>query len=166
MVRTMSDRFTSLIENDDFREEYFIAETQARLSSLVEDKGFSRAELARKLGVSRARVSQMFGDEAKNFTLRLLFKSFDALGEEPVVITRADYERLIDGCNDATGDSNVDTRVIADGLTASMLSRLLGESVASATIEHDRSHKGKVSASDWANFGSNVVPLREAACGR
>lgn len=90
----MANIFSEVIGSELFREEYFVSEIQARLSSIMEDKGISRAELARKLGVSRARVTQIFSDDANNFTIRLMFNVFSALEEEPIILTKQEYQRL------------------------------------------------------------------------
>jgi transcriptional regulator with XRE-family HTH domain len=68
-----------------FAEEDFVVEAQTFLHSLMEEKGFSRADLARAMGVSRARVTQIFSDECKNFTVRLLARAVHALGEIPIM---------------------------------------------------------------------------------
>jgi len=65
-----------------FAEEGFIADTQFAIHNLLEDKKMNRADLAKALDVSEARVSQMFSDEAKNLTLRTIARIFHVLGEE------------------------------------------------------------------------------------
>ncbi|WIA56297.1 helix-turn-helix transcriptional regulator [Sphingobium sp. WTD-1] len=66
-----------------FAEEAFIVDAQIFLHTLMEEKGISRADLARAMGVSRARVSQVFSDECKNFTMRLFARAMFALDEAP-----------------------------------------------------------------------------------
>jgi transcriptional regulator with XRE-family HTH domain len=66
-----------------FAEEDFVVESQIFLHQMMEEKGMSRADLARAMGVTRARVSQIFSDECKNFTVRLLARAVHALGEKP-----------------------------------------------------------------------------------
>lgn len=66
-----------------FAEEAFIVDAQLFLYELMESKGMSRAELARAMGVSRARITQIFSDECKNFTMRLFARAVHALGESP-----------------------------------------------------------------------------------
>ena len=63
-------------------EESLIADVQVVIHNLMEDSHVSRADLARALGVSEARVSQMFSDAAPNLTLRTMARIFRALGEE------------------------------------------------------------------------------------
>lgn len=64
-----------------YAEEAFVVDAQAFLQEMMEEKGISRAQLASAMGVSRARVSQLFSSECKNFTIRLLARAFFALGE-------------------------------------------------------------------------------------
>jgi DNA-binding Xre family transcriptional regulator len=63
-------------------EEAVIADAQFVIHNLMADAGVSRADLARELGVSQARVTQMFSDEANNLTLRTLGRVFRVLGQE------------------------------------------------------------------------------------
>jgi DNA-binding Xre family transcriptional regulator len=63
-------------------EEGFIADVQFYIQALLNEKNVSYANLADLLGISTARVSQMFGDSAKNLTLRTVARIFAALGEE------------------------------------------------------------------------------------
>lgn len=65
-----------------FAEEALVVDAQIFLHTLMEQKGISRADLAKAMGVSRARVSQMFSDECKNFTIRLFARAAYALGEK------------------------------------------------------------------------------------
>lgn len=66
-------------------EEGFVVEVQSFLQELMNAEGVTRAELARRMGVSRARVTQIFSDECKNLTVRLLAKAAHALGQEPSI---------------------------------------------------------------------------------
>ena len=66
-----------------FAEEDFVVEAQIFLHQIMEKKGLTRADLARAMGVSRARVTQIFSDDCKNFTVRLLARAAHALGEVP-----------------------------------------------------------------------------------
>jgi transcriptional regulator with XRE-family HTH domain len=65
-----------------FAEEALVVDAQIFLHTLMEEKGISRADLARAMGVSRARITQMFSDECKNFTIRLFARAAFALGEK------------------------------------------------------------------------------------
>lgn len=68
-----------------FAEEALVVDAQGLLQELLIEKGLTRADLARAMGVSRARVSQLFSDECTNFTLRLWARALFAIGEEAVV---------------------------------------------------------------------------------
>lgn len=69
-----------------YAEEAFVVDVQSFLHQIMEEKGVSRAQLARAMGVSRARVTQVFSDECKNFTVRLLARAVHALGEAPRIV--------------------------------------------------------------------------------
>lgn len=82
-----------------FAEEAFVVDVQSFLHRLMIEKGFNQKQLADAMGVSKARVSQLFSDECKNFTIRLLARACHALGEEPNVSSRTSalldlHERL------------------------------------------------------------------------
>ena len=65
-------------------EEGFVADLQGFLQELLNLKAMSRADLARALGVTPARVSQIFSDDC-NITVRQFAKTVHALGEQPTV---------------------------------------------------------------------------------
>lgn len=67
-----------------FARERFRAQLQAALHNLMGAKGVSQRELADRLGVSEARVSQMFSS-AGNLTVRTVGEVFHALGCNPRV---------------------------------------------------------------------------------
>lgn len=71
-----------------FAEEAFVVDAQSLLHELMVQKGFSRADLATTMGVSRARVTQILSDDCKNFTVRLFARAMRALGEKPEVTCR------------------------------------------------------------------------------
>ena len=62
-------------------EETFVADAQLLLHEVMLAKRVTRAELAERLDISRARVSQIFSSECRNFTVRLLVRAMHALGE-------------------------------------------------------------------------------------
>ena len=72
-------------------QEFFVVQAQVTINRLMRDHGVSQAELARRLGVSEARVSSMFGND-KNFTLRTIGKILHALGEEAMLTTAREFE--------------------------------------------------------------------------
>jgi transcriptional regulator with XRE-family HTH domain len=65
-----------------FAEEALVVDVQVAIHTLMLDRGLSRADLARALGVSQARVSQMFSDDANNLTLRTIARIFRVLGQK------------------------------------------------------------------------------------
>jgi transcriptional regulator with XRE-family HTH domain len=66
-----------------FAEEAFVVDVQILLNQIMKEKGFSRADLARAMNVSRARITQIFSDDCKNFTVRLLARAMYAMEEIP-----------------------------------------------------------------------------------
>lgn len=70
-------------------EESFVVDVQSYLQELMNLRGMTRSELANAMGVSRARVTQIFSDECTNLTVRLLARAAHALGEEPEVTSEA-----------------------------------------------------------------------------
>lgn len=71
-------------------EEGFIVDVQGLLQELMDERGMSRAGLARAMGVSRARVTQLFSDKCTNMTVRVFAQAVHALGDVPAI----DAERL------------------------------------------------------------------------
>jgi predicted XRE-type DNA-binding protein len=67
-------------------EERFRAEVQQLLHELMLDRGMTQRQLAKRLRISDARVSQIFSDKC-NLTLRLLARCFHAVGEVPQLST-------------------------------------------------------------------------------
>ena len=53
----------------------------------IERTGIARQEVARRMGVSKARVSQMI-NQRKNVTLRTMIRIYDALGLELGIVGR------------------------------------------------------------------------------
>jgi transcriptional regulator with XRE-family HTH domain len=68
-----------------FAEEAFVVDVQSFLQQLMIEKGFNRVQLAEAMGVSRARISQIFSDDCKNLTIRLLARVVHALGDQPEI---------------------------------------------------------------------------------
>jgi transcriptional regulator with XRE-family HTH domain len=75
-----------------FAEEAFVVDVQGLLHQIMEEKGYTRADLARMLGVSRARITQIFSDECKNLTIRLLARAMYAMGETPTLTCDLHWE--------------------------------------------------------------------------
>lgn len=158
----MNRNFSEVMDSDLFREEYFVSEIQSRLALILDEKGISRAELARKLGVSRPRVTQIFSDEAKNFTIRLLFSVFAALGEEPVILTKREYRNL-------RKKQEAKPEIVAPnprgfgGLSDQLIAELLKDKINFSGGEADRASRSTANTKDWAETGSNVISFERAA---
>jgi transcriptional regulator with XRE-family HTH domain len=73
-------------EEETFAVEAFIVDVQVAIQKALLAKGISQAELARRLGLSQARVSQIFSGSGANLTLKTLARISYALGE-PIVST-------------------------------------------------------------------------------
>lgn len=69
-----------------FAEEAFRVDTQTKIHELMLEKGLTKKDLAERLKVSGARISQVFSDRA-NLTIRNVARIFFALGEVPRVET-------------------------------------------------------------------------------
>lgn len=91
-----------------FAEEAFIVDAQLFLHNLMEEKGFSRAALAKAMGVSRARISQVFSDECKNFTMRLFARAVHALDEKPRLMCDH-FERQLEQAAARQRDASIDS---------------------------------------------------------
>lgn len=74
-------------------EERFVVEVQSYLQELMDLRGMNRSQLADAMGVSRARITQIFSDECTNLTVRLLARAAHALGEEPEISSHATQRR-------------------------------------------------------------------------
>jgi DNA-binding Xre family transcriptional regulator len=89
------------VHRDDFSvreslcEERFLLKVQVEMQKLLNSRGLKYKDLAHRLGVSEARVSQLFGDDAKNLTIRTLAKVFYHLGETPMLTTASAFDRAI-----------------------------------------------------------------------
>lgn len=77
------------MQNRIFAEEAAVVEVQSLIHELMESKGWSRADLARAMKVSRGRITQLFSDECTNLTMRLIARAIFALKEELVVSVKS-----------------------------------------------------------------------------
>ena len=69
-------------------------------------QGLRARDLSKRLNVTEARVSQMFGEQAKNLTLKTIARIFYHLNETPYITTQEEFDRIV---ADARGD------YVADG---------------------------------------------------
>jgi DNA-binding Xre family transcriptional regulator len=75
-------------------EEAFLLQAQIGIQRLLNKKRLKYRDLSKRLGVSEARVSQMFSEDASNLTIRTIARIYYHLGEEPMIITKCDYEAV------------------------------------------------------------------------
>ena len=80
-------------------EEAFLLQVQCFIQELLNEKRLKYRDLSKRLGVSEARVSQMFGEDASNLTIRTIARIFYQLGERPVLLSERECGKL-----DAAGD--------------------------------------------------------------
>jgi transcriptional regulator with XRE-family HTH domain len=73
-------------------QERFLLLAQTEIQRLLNDKGLKYRDLALRLRVSEARVSQMFGDEAANLTIRTIARIFHTLEESPVLMSERAFK--------------------------------------------------------------------------
>lgn len=89
--------------NSVMAEERFLFDTQVEMQKLLNEKGFKYKDLALGLGVSEARVSQLFSDDNNNLTIRTIARVYHQLGEVPVLLSeRALNKRLAEAGGFAT----------------------------------------------------------------
>jgi DNA-binding Xre family transcriptional regulator len=79
----------------------FVLAVQCEIQKRLNDKGLRARDLARRLGVTEARISQMFGDHAKNLTLKTIARIFHQLGGTPYLTSEQDYEQAVAVANGA-----------------------------------------------------------------
>jgi len=72
-----------------------ILAVQCEIQKLMNDKGLRARDLSRRLNVSEAWVSQIFGRQAKNLTLKTISKIFYHLGETAYVTTQDSFDRAL-----------------------------------------------------------------------
>jgi transcriptional regulator with XRE-family HTH domain len=195
MEHFMNDKLGTLRSSVEFAEERLVASAQSLLEDILYDKGLSKTDLAGKMGVSKARVSQIFSDN-QNFTLRLLASAFHALGEElflgresqRIEYKSADFPSSSGVSLEARtrelshgfewldwsleqGGQALDTAPISKACMARMLDdalRTAGAHEGGAAAKHSRSKESQAAALDWSQGqrGSNVIPMtRKKAVG-
>lgn len=63
----------------------FIVSVVHKLNALIAERRITRQELAKRLGVSKSRVSQMLGGASSNLTLKTLCSVSNALGVQVTI---------------------------------------------------------------------------------
>lgn len=94
-------------------EEAFLLLAQTQMQRLLNEKQLRYRDLSNRMGVSVARISQMFGDEAANLTIRTVARIFHHLGEEPVIMSRREFERAIAGYDTSLSATDTEWTMIA-----------------------------------------------------
>jgi predicted transcriptional regulator len=92
----------------------FILAVQSEIQRVMNDKGLRARDLSKRLGVSEARISQMFGEQAKNLTLRTIARLFFKMSETPIVSTKFQLERLL--ATARGGEDNIEQQWTIVGL--------------------------------------------------
>lgn len=80
-------------ERETFALEALVVSVQVALHRAMTKHGVSSKELAERLGMSPARVSQIFSDKGPNMTLRTIAKIQTALGDEFELVMKSDLEK-------------------------------------------------------------------------
>ena len=83
-----------LDEDDRLFEEEFLLMVQSAIQRLLNEKHLRYRDLSKRLKVSEGRVSQMFGDEAANLTIRTVARIYRQLGETPVLVSARELAAL------------------------------------------------------------------------
>ena len=73
-------------------EERFLLSVQRAMQRLLNAKGLRYRDLARRLDVSEARISHLFGDDATNLTIRSVARVFHSLSEQAVLMSLKEFE--------------------------------------------------------------------------
>ena len=137
-------------------EEEFLLSVQTILQKLLNDRDLRYRDLAKRLGVTEARVSQMFGDTAANLTIRSIARVFHLMGESPVLLSREELRRRLAEARGAGSEAQPRWSVSGanDGhLVVEDTAELVDENA----VARDRPQP-KPSARDWA--------IAEAAAGQ
>src|SRR5437868_3246988 len=78
-------------------EERLLLLTQSIIQRELNKRGLKYRVLARRLGVSEARISQLLGDDAPNLTVRTVARILYRLGESGVFMTQREVDEIMTG---------------------------------------------------------------------
>lgn len=120
---------------DGLFEEAFLLMAQTQMQRLLNEKQMRYRDLAARLGVSVARISQMFGDEASNLTIRTVARIYHHLGEEPMIISRREFERAIAGHDACLPTIDTEWTMIATDVSPFAVARANVVEVGHAEVE-------------------------------
>lgn len=172
----MSNRILDITKSAEFSEERLVASAQALLEEALFEKGCTKGDLAAAMGVSKARVSQIFSTN-QNFTLRFLARAFHALGinlelsvARPIEVkadeTASDVDAVFDyfdtfawtdGERHCQSISAADSLPLSNEVYRKIARSLKGKHV---TIGEEEENKWHTPAEEW---GANVIALRKRA---
>jgi len=99
----MTDSYELMLVEDEA-----VACVQGMAQRLLREQKLTQAQLAERMGVSAARISQLFADEPENLSVKAAARLFYHLGEE-LVFTCAGIEKM-------NAHSEVDNRRKAEAL--------------------------------------------------
>ncbi len=129
-------------------EERFLVMVQTEMQRLLNDHGIKHSHLAKRLGVSEARVSQMFGDDASNMTIRTIARVFHNLEERPVLIAKSEFDRRIAearGAADPSSGWTIAGEVDLDQLDVSNGNRMI------PVLVHSKDTSRPSTGNEWAS---------------
>ncbi len=79
-------------EKEAFAIEALVFSVQIALQKAMQKNGVTNKELAERLGMSPARVSQVFSSNGPNLTLKTIARIQHALGEEFEILSKSDLQ--------------------------------------------------------------------------
>lgn len=82
-------------EEEDFAIEALVFSVQVALQRAMNRKGVTNKMLAEKLGMSPARVSQIFATKGPNLTVKTIARIAHALGEDFELIRKQDVKKAL-----------------------------------------------------------------------
>ncbi len=90
-LRNWTSQYREIVRSIEYKVESVANDVALQISGLLEAAGISRADLARRIGVSRAYISQSL-EGKNNMTIAEMVKLGDALGAELAIRFRAQSE--------------------------------------------------------------------------
>lgn len=85
---------SSVKECEEYAVENLILSIQIAIQKVMNEKGVSRKELAERLNLSEARISQMLSSNGVNLTLKSVGKIANALEEEFEFVSKDDLKKI------------------------------------------------------------------------
>ena len=134
---------------------------QSTMQRMLNDQGLRYRDLARRMSVSEARISQLFGDEASNMTIKTIAKVFHHLNAKAMIMAADELEKKL-----AEARGQTEPRVTAQWIVSESLNELeLG--VTADVVPSDVIHKDvsgpTATPRDWADAEIAVQQRTRAA---